>query len=782
MKLTSIDQRIPPVRGLVPMHNAKGKSFGLVDVRRWIRIGRQVHRAEKIDLLNKGPIASVWPDLLECADQVGVRVSLRTDCAAAPGDLAPLADAGLLDVFLCPPREDTDQLEAWLEACACAALPIRLQVQAPFGPDLDVDVLADRVARAHVAAVNVALFDPFQTRPPCRDKTQGLGTVGQMNALVAALAARDIEANLLGLPFCLVEERNLPHALNSRQFFLDHQQYTQRSYELAAALYRRGPVPVRIALSMIQSRYTLHKNPIDAKILPWLINRPWLYARVMAWHKLTRHQRFLRGVPKPVEDPLHVHRETVREVSNAACAQCRLARICDQASSAFTRVLPGLSVAPSEGETVVSPFHFAARQPKYYDVIDSERIAVRHGQTALAQKANDIVINRPPDRRVGPFEYGTDDGHFAQLEGAVEWHSVTNSEKVSWPLAQLEPPCTVSVTFGGGIAEYIGFSFGRHCKVVCPMEAARHTLTLHVDGNGHYVLLRDGALVCPAEFEGVHYAPLRLGNRLELRLSVWNIDKHIFSQFVDIWEGDRTAKDRQAKPKYSPKYSVIVVNTRYARRLQAVLRCLAHQEHFDLKKMEIIICYVPGTDPTDDLIDSVAMTYPNLHILRSPFPEQRITSKGFIINESLRMASGEWIVLLDADTLLPPNMFAKIEEVEAGCHFIAPDGRKMLTPETTAQILLGEIDPWRQWDELLKKPGELRLRESHGVPVGFCQCVRATCLQKVTYQELDHFEGADMQFGMQIIAHFGREKRLIGLPVLHLDHGGSQWYGTQKHF
>ena len=785
-KLCVIEQRISPVRGLVPLHNAKGTRLAQVDVRRWMRINRQVFRAEKIDLLNKGTLSPAWPDLLQCGDIIGGHVSLRTDCVAAPVNLSELKRAGLLDVFLCPADENTPLLDVWLAACRDNDVPVRLQLQAPFAQALDGRAMAQRVAQARraqgfraagVNVVNVAMFDPFLDKGPCRDAAHAQAAVEQANALAAALAEENVEVNLFGLPLCLVHENNLPHALNDRQFFLDHQQYLRRPYELARALYHRGPASIRVALLMIQSRHTLHKNPIDAKILPWMINHPWLYARVMAWHKLTRHRRFLRGVPKPVDDPLHVYETATPTPPSGACARCALSPICDQAPAAFTRLYPGLSVKASEGETVASPLHFAARQPKYYDAIDQERIEVSQGHAALARTANDIVTNRPPDRRIGPFEYGTDDGLFAQLEGAVEWHSVTNSEKVSWPLVRLEPPCTVSVTFGGGIAEYVGFSFGRDCKIVCRMEATRHTLVLHVDKDGHYVLLRDGVLVRPAEFEGVHYAPLRLGSRLELRLSVWNIDKHVFSQFVDIWEGDLAAE----APAVNPKYSVVIVNTRYARRLQAVLRCLAHQEAFDLRKMEVIVCYVPGADSTDDLIDSVKATYPDLRILRSPFSEQRITSKGFIINESLRLASGEWIVLLDADTLVPPNMFAKIEEVESECRFIAADGRKMVPPDVTSRILMGEVEPWREWDDLLKGPGELRLRESHGVPVGFFQCFRASCLDKVSYLELDHFEGADMQFGVQMLAHFGREKRLIGMPVLHLDHGGSQWYGTQKH-
>jgi len=310
------------------------------------------------------------------------------------------------------------------------------------------------------------------------------------------------------------------------------------------------------------------------------------------------------------------------------------------------------------------------------------------------------------------------------------------------------------------------------------MEATRHRITLHVDAAGHYVLLRDGEAVRPAEFEGEHCVPLRLPLRFELRLAIRNIDKEIFSQFVDIWEGEEAIPAAAAKP----KYSVLIVNTRYARRLEAVLLSLVHQRDFDLDKLEVIVCYVPGVDTTDDLIDGMGAVHPELRILRSPFPEQRVNSKGFILNESLRIAAGEWVVFLDADTLLAPNTFAAIEKVEADAHFIAPDGRKMLPPDVTARILLGEIAPWDEWDALLEGPGELRLRESHGVPIGFCQCVRAKCLEEVRYIEQDHFEGADMQFGVQMLARFGPATRLLGIPALHLDHAGSQWYGTQKHF
>ena len=67
------------------------------------------------------------------------------------------------------------------------------------------------------------------------------------------------------------------------------------------------------------------------------------------------------------------------------------------------------------------------------------------------------------------------------------------------------------------------------------------------------------------------------------------------------------------------------------------------------------------------------------------------------------------------------------------------------------------------------------------MPCGFFQCVRREVLETLPYEELDHFEASDWIFGRDVINRFGKETRLEGLDVLHLDHGGRQWYGTHKH-
>jgi glycosyltransferase involved in cell wall biosynthesis len=230
------------------------------------------------------------------------------------------------------------------------------------------------------------------------------------------------------------------------------------------------------------------------------------------------------------------------------------------------------------------------------------------------------------------------------------------------------------------------------------------------------------------------------------------------------------------------KYSVVIVSTRYARRLQAALLSIARQQDIALDQIEVIVAYVPGLDANEDVMDSVALAYPELHIVRAPFTAKDALSKGFLINESARLAQGEWVAIMDSDIVLPPNMFSIIEQRGGEAHFIAPDGRKMLDRETTAKILLGLVNPSEHWEALMDGPSEWRKREADGLPIGFFQCVRKSCFEKVQYEELHHFEGADWRFAKAIQEEFGAETWLEGVPVLHLDHGGSHWYGTQKQY
>jgi hypothetical protein len=767
MPLQTLAQWPPPGRGLVLLHNAKGRAFSQADLERWVRLSRFVFKTPKIDLFHRACDLAVLERLRHATAQLDVRYSVRTTCAAPPPPPQRLRDADVFDVFLTPNQPDAPAFAEWLKCCAEAGVPVRVQFTAPFDGDLDVEKIAGQLAAAPVRVVNVALWDTLHQAEPARNAMHSEVTVQKINALADAIDSESIELNILRVPKSLVETKLQAHAMNPSETLRDFQQYEPHALRAAERLWRLGPGLGGKAILMMLGVHTSTNNPIDARLLPWILDFPWLKARLWAAHKLLRHRTPVLRASAMDEavDPLPNAQNWEGSGNSTSAAD----------AERFRAALPGL-------EFTLDHRDFAARElrahqrPRYVDEIDALRIAQSPEVESLAADANDIVLNRPPDREIASFDYQIEGVWGRQSPGSMGWFSFTNSEKVSTPLATLEPPFTLSYTVGGGIAEFAGFAIGRHARLVCPMVAYAHKIVLHVDAHGAYVLLRDGIPMKPVEFVGEYFAPARLGSRLEPRISLWNIDGSVGTQAVYVWQGGKQpAEQRKAK------VSVVMVSTRYARRLQAVLQNLAHQRGIGMDDIEVHVAYVPGIDATGDVLDGLALAHPELRIVKTAFAPEHTTAKGFMLNECIAKAAGDWIVVLDADILLPPTALAALAAMDNGVKFVVPDGRKMLTPQTTARILLGEIEPWSAWDVLVEDAGEYRFREAEGVPLGYCQCVRRECLEQVQYEELNHFEGADWKFGQDMRDAFGPEKRLSGLPVLHLDHGSSNWYGASRH-
>lgn len=776
--LVSRDPRIPPKRGLIAAHNRHGDAYGAVAVRRWLRYTRLVHKTDKIDLLAYGPHAAAFFDLRDTAKEFKVRLSLRTDASYPPERLAEMKASGLFDVFLTP-RPGALYLQVWLDACTANEIPVRLMLLPPLDSDAASPEWVEALAKSTLTTAHLALSDPFlpDIWEPVADNT-----VDRMSITAAALEATSIEANIVGIPLCQLDDANLLRAINRPQADEDHSFYVRESYDLAVNLFGQSRTIAPKIIQILLSNHTLAKQPMDQLLLPGLIHHHYAYLFARIWRRLTIQLRLARGVPEPenrTQEKRSVQfaeRPTAASL-NGVCGDCGWRRICEGATPAFNRRMPLAKLEPRSGDLVVSPMHFCAKQPKHYDSIDIEYLNRERHYEEQTDEALKLISTRTPDRRFGPDDYKVENTHFDRMESGVKWWSLSNREVLSTPLAEFSLPFTISADFGAGIADFIGFSLGRHCKLLCPMEGYRHTLTLHANADGRYILLRDGRAVRPAEFKGHHFLPLRLPDRNVVRLSAWNIDECIATTNILAWNGCAETPPSSAQV----KYSIIIVCTFFSRRLQAVLRNLAHQQGIDFAALEVIVAFVPGIDATDDLIDSVRQSYPHLRIVRSPFPEQYARAKGFLINESFKLAQGDWIMLLDSDTLLPPDYFSKVDAVSETAEFVAPDGRRLLNKETTHKILIGEIDPWDCWDVLVLGEGEFRFRETMGVPVGFCQCFRREHLEKHPYQEMEHFESADMFFGMEVIKDIGEATRLSGTPVLHLDHGGSQWYGAARH-
>lgn len=771
-----------PLRGLALSHNYQGVPFSLTSLKKWIRLNNRVFKVEKIDLMLEKDTIAYLSELLEFVRNEKIYMSLRVSDLEVFETLPNLADVGLHDIFFTPDTIDNLRLASCIAACRDAGLPVRVQVLASGVNYSSAEELAALLSQA--VSVNVALSDPFsEPQPAAANLEDCRRTVDWMNGLVRELETRGVEANLIGLPYCHVEESNYPNVVSRAQFFSDHQQYAKCSYEVAEKVYKCGIHRMsKVMESLLSQGMSLHAS-IDRAVLPWILDHPRLYVRVWMFHKFTRHFNFLKkAVPLPenlnaCEAELEKLRTKQRQTLGLECAACRFQRICDHKTKAVSEQLPCLDIKTIAGEPVASSYMLPSARQRYYDALDASRRKLPEHLKTLADNARDIVMRISPTREISVHDYEIED-HFNPLDDASKrWFSFSNCELLSTVLTRVSPPFTLGLTFGGGIAAHIGFSFGRHIKILCPMIDYSHKLTLHVDKDGYYVLLRDGVQVRPTEFDGTPRLPLRLSGVLEPRISVHNVDGFIITQTIMLWEGDRG--DTVHVPQV--KYSVIIVSTRYTRRLQAALLSLAHQKGIDPACMEVIVAYVPGIDGTDDLIESMSFAHPHLRIIRSSFSESHIHSKGFMINESLHATSGEWIVMMDSDIILPPDLFEKIDAVESGTHFIAPDGRKMLTPEMTGRILLGEVRPWEEFDAIDEATTDYWYREGDSIPCGFFQCVRRGIIQKIAYHELDHFEASDWIFARDVVNVFGQETRLEGVAVLHMDHGGRQWYGTAKH-
>lgn len=785
-RLTLLEQPLVPARGLVLLHNRRGKSFSVRDVRRWIRLSRTQYGAEKIDLLSYGSLPPSLPGLLgfvaDARVDLDVKLSLRTDCGTAPPDLTALRGQGLHDAMLCPEDAVGDHLAVWLEACRAAELPVRLRLPLAAMDGVNDRETLEAWAAQGVRAVQWVLDDPFQWWPT---RTVPANVEELIAALAPAFEAVGIECAVSGLPFCALPESAWPAVLNEPQLRQDHHQYVPEALDFARTCYRNRPRIVTRALLLHLGRAMSYESPVDHGLLRWLlVDKPGWYRFVLAGRKVLRYLPALSKVedeaPSPDEQAweaaLSARRAEEEHRLGPACAACRLRRICDRVTPAVHRSLPGFRPTAQPGDMVADPLHFALRRPRYVDAVDAVRRDMPELTESLAAHARHVVDNVPPTHQFGREHYAAENTFCLQHPGAVRWFSLTAEEKRSTEIGVFHAPCTLAMMVGGGIAAHAGFALGRHVRVVCPMEVFSHRLVLHIDARGRYVLLRDGVVVRPSQPGGPTYAPALLPTVIRPRLSLWDIDGSIFTQNLLVWEEDGDAPAAVAPA----EISIVITSVRFTRRLQAVLLAIAHQRGIDLRRVEVIVAYVPGLDATDDLIFAMEAAYPDLRIVRSPFPERYAKSKGFVLNESINLASGRWVILLDSDVLMPPDMLSRIAEAPDDVPYIGPDRRKMLSPETTGRVLLGEQRPWEHWDDLMASPGEVRVREAN-LPVGFFQCVRAECLREVRYPEYDHFEGADWDFIVRIHETFGEGRILEDTAVLHLDHGGSQWYGTQRH-
>ncbi|MCK5862869.1 MAG: hypothetical protein KAH38_10310, partial [Candidatus Hydrogenedentes bacterium] len=325
--------RLTPLRGIIPARNAGVLLHDITTLRKWIRLNSVVFKVDRIDLLLAEEDVGVWVDLCDFATTEQVVLSPRITVSSKPEVFATLLENGIHDLCLDYDRADLKSLEDWLHLAKEKEIPVRVRVL-PVAISEDVERLA--VILADACAVSVDLNNPFLQRNDLQQEERA-AWVARMNTLTRLLGENRVDVALTGLPFCHVEENNLPYAMNSRQFFSDHLQYHKDSFVFAERVFRFGSGRVSKAIENQLARKTSLHNLIDASLFPWIMDYPRFYIRVWMFHKLTRHLPFmhrdLRPLPENLdayENELQKYQKLINKEQGAVCSLCRFCNVCDR--------------------------------------------------------------------------------------------------------------------------------------------------------------------------------------------------------------------------------------------------------------------------------------------------------------------------------------------------------------------------------------------------------------------------------------------------------------------
>lgn len=263
---------LPPVRGLVPLHNAAGKAFALSDCHRALRYQCHAFDVLKLDLLaDHLPGLGVMESCLAYAREFQVRVSLRTNGIYPPGLLAPWSEQGLFDV--CLAGSWTAPPQAWLEACKAHNLPVRIMMPLRAAtPDL---VALSAWAQAGVRSVTFFRASADEATAAAKDAWKEALRQQQIGCVTFAC----------GNPGEVLLSLEAPEPA----FFSDHQQYDRAAYDFARrcfAMSRRG-LHSQLIFEALQLGGI--ETPSDQKLVQFLREHTRLYAPVHAAARAARH-------------------------------------------------------------------------------------------------------------------------------------------------------------------------------------------------------------------------------------------------------------------------------------------------------------------------------------------------------------------------------------------------------------------------------------------------------------------------------------------------------------
>ena len=159
-----------------------------------------------------------------------------------------------------------------------------------------------------------------------------------------------------------------------------------------------------------------------------------------------------------------------------------------------------------------------------------------------------------------------------------------------------------------------------------------------------------------------------------------------------------------------------------------------------------------------------------------------------MINSMLRSSNADRFLILDADIVLPMDMICYLFNNYWWVKH-ASATRCLLPREETDKILLGDVYPGKQYGDLIVKYshkitkwGNIIRNYDEEPALGYFQWVEGHLARWIGYpSKFNAYSGSDDGFSLNVMKELGiREVPMIeDKPVLHLDHGRSNWKGLE---
>jgi glycosyltransferase involved in cell wall biosynthesis len=226
-------------------------------------------------------------------------------------------------------------------------------------------------------------------------------------------------------------------------------------------------------------------------------------------------------------------------------------------------------------------------------------------------------------------------------------------------------------------------------------------------------------------------------------------------------------------------FSVLTCCYKYLQRLRVCLAALARQD-FPLDGFEVVVTNPQSPDGLREYLDTLKRAVPAMNLVRVDVPEARRRNRGWMIARAFECSRGATVMAADCDIVVPADFVARmLEASRSSPRSVLGVYRNLLSPETTARIVAGLVDPVARFEELA---GEDRQEEGgfRGV-LGYCQVVPRQAMEQTGYpEEFDHIATSDVEFVKRLGKEQGMAPAVVpGLRVLHLWHPRN-WEGTEE--